>query len=183
MSDYKRKTRLAAVAALSDSTTGFNAKLGALGQSYGIQPFSLEFALPSRNVVYGFLTPDEVEVSQITDYPAAVIYSNESVDEKRLKPATFSGFVNLVIDLYFAFQKLDAPDYGVNQPDFDGDFEKWLDAAEDAMVSCLKEGRTIMQPLGVNYVNYRADRDPIQSLGDGHFQKLTFTLGFEVHVS
>jgi hypothetical protein len=169
---------------MSDGTTGFNASLATIGLSYGFQPFALEFSLPSKNVVYGYLDPEEVEVSQIFEFPGCIIYSSESVDEKQLKPATFSGFVNQFIVMYLRYRKFDDVDLMVNQPDFDGDFEKFPDGVEDAMSAAIKTqaGRAIMAPYNVNLVEYRADRGPIQSLGDGHVQILTFTLGMVVHV-
>ncbi len=182
MADYKRKCRVAVVAALSDSATGFNAQLGGISQDYGIAPFFLEFTLPSRNVVYGYLDDEEVNVSQIFEFPGAIIYSTESINERRLKPARFSGFVNQYIVLYLRYRKLDDADIQANQPDFSGDLEKFPDAVEDAMNSSLEAGRAILAALGVNLENYRADRGPIQSFGDGHVQVLTFTLGMTVHV-
>jgi hypothetical protein len=182
MANYKRKCREALVACLADGTTGFNAQLAALGQSYGITPFALEFAKPSKNVVYGYMDDEEIQISQIFEFPGAVIYSTESVNERKIKPKTFSGFVNQFVVMYLRYRKYEDDDLMVNQPDFDGDFEKFPDAVEDAMNSALEHGRSIMANLGVNFENYRADRGPIQSLGDGHVQILTFTLGMVVHV-
>lgn len=179
MANYRKLTRDALVAALSDATVGFNAQLGSLGQTYGIMPFALEFGDGSKNVVYGYLDDQEVDVSQIFEYPGAVIYTTEGIDENR--PNRSKYFVAAVISLYLRYRQLDDPDTQANLPDFSNNFEKWPDACEDAMSSALYAGRSIMGPLGVNYTNYRADRAPVVNYGDGHVQKLTFTLGFEVH--
>lgn len=181
MADYKKKCREALVSCLSDGTTGFNAQLAGLGAEYGIIPFSLEFTSPSKNVVYGYLDDEEIQISQIFEFPGAVIYSTESVNERKIKGYRFSGFVNEFIVMYLRYRKYDDADLMVNQPNFDGNFEKFADAVEHAMNSALEDGRSIMAGLGVNYENYRADRGPIQSLGDGHVQILTFTLGMVVH--
>lgn len=182
MANYKKKCRDALVSALSNGTSGFNAQLGSIAASYGIMAFSLEFGSGSKNVVYGYLDDQEVNVSQIFEFPGAIIYSTESINERKLKPARFSGFVNQFIVFYLRYRKYDDDDLMVNQPDFDGDYEKFADAVEDAMNEALEDGRPILSALNVNIENYRADRGPIQSLGDGHVQVLTFTLGMVVHI-
>lgn len=182
MANYKKQCRDALVASLADGTSGFNAVLAGIAPSYGINAFTLQFSLPSPNVVFGYLDDEEVQVSQIFEFPGAIIYSTESVNERSLKPARFSGFVNQYIVFYLRYRKFDDEDLMVNQPDFDGDFEKFPDAVEDAINSALESGRSIMAGYRVNMENYRADRGPIQSLGDGHVQVLTFTLGMVVHV-
>lgn len=181
MANYRKVTRDALVSALADDTTGFNAQLASIGQEYGISPFALEFTSPaSKNVVYGYLDDQEVDVSSIFEFPGAVIYTTEGVDENR--PNRSKYFVAGVISLYLRYQQLDAPDTQTNLPDFSNDFEKWPDACEDAMTAALYAGRGAMSTGGVNFTQYRADRSPVVNLGDGHTQKLTFTLGFEVHI-
>lgn len=183
MANHTRKTRLALVAALSDATTGFNANLATIAAEYEIQPFELDFGPQSRNVVFGLLDEDSVDVSTICQYPGAVIYFFESVAENKMKGATFSGFIAGSVALYIRLRALDDENVSSNQPDFSNNFEKWAEACEDAMSSAIKEGRRIMSPIwGVSQTQYRCDRDPIIHTGDGHIQKITFTLGFEVHV-
>jgi hypothetical protein len=182
VANYKKKCRDALVAALSDGTNGFNAKLGAIAASYDIPLFSLEFGAESKNVAFGYLDPEEVDVSRIFEFPGAVIYSTESVNENKIKFSKFSGFVNAYVVFYLRYRALDDPDTGSNQPTFGNDMEKYPDAVEDAMNEALHAGRSTMCQLGVLYEDYRADRDPVQTFGDGHVQILTFTLGMVVHV-
>jgi hypothetical protein len=184
MANYKSICRTALIAALSDGTSGFNAALANLGPTYGIQPFYLEFALPSKNVVYGFLTPEDVDISEIWEYPGAVIYSTESVEEHRIKPAVFSGFVDEHIDIYCVQRSIIGQNTGSNQPDFDGNYEKLPDAIEDAMSEAIKRpaGRAITAAYGVNNVEYKVTRDPIEPVGDGYIQRVAFTLGMVVTV-
>ncbi len=184
MADYKRVCRTALVAALSDGTSGFNANLSSIGQSYGIQPFFLEFNLPSKNVVYGFLDPDDVDISEIWEYPGAIIYSTESLEEHRAKYSIFSGFVDEHVDFYLRQRKFEDQNSGSNQPDFDGDYEKLADAIEDAFSEAVKRqpGRAIMAAYGVNNVEYKVVRDPIQPPGDGYLQRIAFTLGMVVTI-
>lgn len=180
MFNYRKKTRDALVSALSDATNGFNAQIGAIAAEYGITAFELNFGADSRNVIYGYLEDDEVAISRIEEFPGAVIYTTEAIDENRPNRSKF--FVAGQIAIYNRLRLLDDVDSGANQPDFSNDYEKWPDAFEHAMAEALHAGRSIMGPLGVNYTLYRADRDPITSTGDGHIQRLTFTLGFEVHL-
>ena len=182
MAGYKKRVRDAMVAALSNGTTGFNAALGAIASTYDIPPFALDFGADSANVVYGYLDPEEVEVSRVFEFPGLIMYSTESVDEHALKPAKFSGFVNTYLVFYLRYRELDDIVNSGNMPDHGSNFEKYADAVEDAVNEALYNGRSIMAALGVNYIEYRADRDPIQTLGDGHVQILTLTLGTTVHV-
>lgn len=181
--NYRKLVRDALQTVLGDGTNGFNAQLAAAAATYGIQPWTLDFASrPSRTVVWGYLDDAEFDVSTLVDFPGAVIYSVEAVDERNRKPAEFSGFVTFVIRAYLRFRALDDIDTGANQPDFDGDFEKWADATEHAILAALRAGRATFQQSGCNHSEYRADRDSIISTGDGSIQIVNFTLGFEVTV-
>ena len=138
MANYRKKTRDALVLALDNATTGFNTQLDAIQAEYGIQAFELDFALGSRNVIYGYLEDDETAVSQITDFPAAVIYTTEGVDENRKNRNGY--FVAGQIAVYIRLRLLDDVDNGSNQPDFTTDYEKWPDAIEHAMSTNLDQG-------------------------------------------
>jgi len=182
MANYRKATRDALVAALSDASTGFNAKLAALSSSYGVQPFALEFGAASKNVVYGYMDDEEIDVSQIFEFPGAVICTTFAEDKHRIVGKTFSGTVGAAVVIYLRYQQLDAPNYGSNQPDFSNDFEKYADAVADAFSSALKDGRTLFRASNVLPSQYREDRSPVVNLGDGHTQTITFSLEFEVHV-
>jgi hypothetical protein len=182
MSNYRKATRDALVAALSDDTTGFNAQLASLGQTYGIQPFALEWGDGSKNVTYGYLDEEEVDVSQIIEFPGAVICTTFAEDKRRIVGKTFSGTVGAAVVLHLKYQQLDAPQYGTNQPDFSNDVDKYADAVADALSSALKDGRGLFAGTNVLPSKYREDRSPIRSTGDGHTQTITFSLEFEVHV-
>lgn len=182
MANYRKVTRDALVAALSDGTTGFNAQLGSLSSTYGITSFSLEFGANSKNVAYGYLDDEEVDVSQIFEFPGAVICTTFAEDKHKIVGKTFSGTVGAAVVMYLRYQQLDAPNYGSNQPDFSNDFDKYADAVADAFSTALKEGRAHFRASNVLHSQYREDRSPVQNLGDGHTQTITFSLEFEVHV-
>jgi hypothetical protein len=177
MPDYRKRALDAVKAVLSDGTTGFNAQLGAISMAYGITAFDLEFDIPSENVVYGFLDDEEVAVSQIIKFPGAVVYTSEAVDERRIINRAFSGFVAAHINIYIRLRALDDPNISYNQPDFDGDFEKWPNAISHAICAAWREGRSLMASSNILQDGYREDRDPVQSLGDGHVQVVRFTFG------
>lgn len=182
MANYRKATRDALVAALSDGTTGFNAQLAGIGQTYGIQPFALDWSPNSKNVVYGYLDDEEIDISAIVEFPGAIICTTFAEDRHRIVGKTFSGTVGAAVIMTLRFQQLDAPNYGTNQPDFSSDCEKYADAVADAFSSAMKDGRNLFRSSNVLPSAYREDRSPITSLGDGHSQTITFSLEFEVHV-
>lgn len=181
MANYRKLVRYAIADVLASPTTGFNYQLAALASTYGIEPWEFDFGRHSRNVIYGFLDDEGIDVSGIFNFPGLVICTTEAIDEKKIRNMKFSGFVGVTIGAYLRLQALDAEDMVVNRPDFDGDLEKWADATEDALQEALYAGRGAFQTAGCNYTLFRSDRSPIVARGDGHTQSLTFQLGFEVH--
>lgn len=182
VTDYRRRVLNALVAALSDQTTGFNAALAGIATTYDIAAYEIGWSLPSDNCVYGQFDEVGARVAQLRNFPGAIIYTTTALKENRVKFTTFSGLVVAVIDLIIRLRSLDDANQFVNQPDFGGDFEKHPDAAEDAMLSALTAGRTTMSASSVNWTEYKTSRSPVVETGDGHIQRLTFTLGFEVHI-
>lgn len=177
--DYRRRTLNAFLSAMK---SGFNSAHQAVTSSYGVPDLDFEWLLPSRNVVLGQLDDASARVSQIIDYPGAIIYTTEALRSNRVKFAQFSGPVILVCDMILRYRLLDDPLSSSNRPDFEGDFEKYPDAAEDAMLSALTSSSSIFQSAGVNWTQYKTDRSPVVETGDGHIQRVTFTLQFEVHI-
>jgi hypothetical protein len=120
----------------------------------------------------------------LIEFPGAIIYTSEAVKENKVKFSQFSGFVAAHVTFYIRLRKLDDVNIAVNQPDFTSDYEKWPDAVEDAMndALCSQASRAIFTAAGVTQGAYRVERQPILSLGDGHVQRIDFTLGFEVHL-
>lgn len=183
MANFRKLTRDSLVnLALADADEGFNAQLAAIAETYGITPFLLDFGAESPNVVYGALDEEGVRISRIFEFPGAVISTVEAVNERRVRGARFSGFVSASIAIYLRMRVIDDFNIGANQPNFGGDWESLPDAVEDAMHEALHQGRGAMSAAGVNYSEYRSDRDLITETGDGYMQKITFTLGFEVTV-
>jgi len=184
MANFRKLTRDSLVnLALADADTGFNAQLASMATSYGIIPFTLDFGAESANVVYGSIDDEGVRVSRIFEFPGAVIFTTEAVNERRVRGARFSGFVAAAIAVYLRMRSVEDPNLGANQPNLNGDWESLPDAVEDAMHEALHQGRGAMSAAGVNFSEYRSDRDLIVETGDGYVQKITFTLGFEVTVA
>ena len=182
MPSYAESTRLALVAVLSHSTTGFNAQLAEVVASYGIVPFELDFTDQSRNVIYGYLDDEEIDVSTICEFPGANIHMLEAVDEKAIIGRTFSGFVAMAVNFYIRLRKIDDANLFSNQPDFSNNYEKWPNAVGEAMFACLKDGRSLFRDNNVTHTATKETREAIRNYGDGHVQKITFTAGFKVHV-
>ena len=180
--NYRRRVLDGLVNVLGDTTTGFNAQLGAIAQIYDISPYEITWTLPSPNCVYGQLDDLGARVSQLISFPGAILYTTTALKENRVKFSTFSGLVIAIVDMVLRFRAKDDADTVANQPDFSGDYEKHPDAAEDAMLAALTAGRHILSAQSVNWTEYKTSRSPVIDTGDGHIQRVTFTLGFEVHI-
>jgi hypothetical protein len=185
MPNYKKRVRDALKAVLSDATVGFNVKLAALEVTYNIQPFSIDFdETQSLNFLTGFITEDSIEMSDVIQFPALVMYTSRALDDKKMMTTKFSGQVVAHLDFYLRFRALTDPQHTENTFEQRRDYEALPDAVEDAVKEMLVAGRSIFNPThGVNQIDYEVNREPIQLAGDGYTQRVAFTLGFEVHVS
>lgn len=171
----RKLIRDAAVSRLSDATTGFNAAIAALASAYEITAFTINWAAGSGSFVQMFLNPDQLDTSQILEYPALALYTStarESTgDGNRITGAHFSGIIHLHLDFYIKF---------IDEIEVD-DTESIADAIEDAVLSVLHTP-TAAWPANVTYNgDFEAPRESMVQLGDGYEMRVPFILTFEVH--
>lgn len=168
----RKRIRDAAVGALSDVVTGFNARLAALATDYGITPFVIDFGPTSRNFLQSYLSPDQVDFSNVATYPAMVVYTASSENTNIEKFRLFSGQVELYIDVYLRYrQSLESRDT-----------ESIADAVEDALTQILNDP-LMPWPATVAYNGgFRSPREPLALLGDGYEQRIPVQLLFEVNI-
>lgn len=161
--------------ALTHGTTGLNAKFAAASGSYGLAPnLDFHWAPETRQLFIGFIEPDQLELSQISEFPAVILYTTSSENKLLEMPTKFSGPITAHIDVYLRFDVL----RNSGGPEHD-DTEKWANAVEDALIEALYAYTA--WPGGVMFLReFRCDRDPVTLLGDGWAQRLPFEIPFEV---
>lgn len=180
--NYRRRVLDGLIDVLADATNGFNAKLAAVAEDYGITPYEIGWRLPSDNCVYGQMDELGARVSQLITFPGAIVYTTSALKENKVKFCQFSGLVVAQIDFIIRLRLIDDPDNGANIPDGSGDYEKHADAVEDAMLAALTAGSALFAAQATNWTQYKTVRSSVVETGDGHIQRVTFTLGFEVHI-
>lgn len=155
---YRKRIRDAAVALLAAS---FNTKLQALAIDYGIVPFEIDWTSDdSRSFAQCFIEPDQVEASQILDFPGVTIYTTEAEDTGEPRGVPFYGAVILAIDFYVRLR------LGVER-----NTEDLMDAVEDAVMSILNDPAVTWPPGVLFGRKTKAARNSVQPLSDG-FQQL-----------
>lgn len=161
--------------ALAHQTTGFNSKFAALAGAYGLAPaLSIHWDPLSRQVFQGFIGADLLDLSQIADFPAVVIYTSRAENQLLTMPTKFSGTITGHADFYLRFD-LDRNSGGPERDDTDS----WSDAVEDAVIEALHAYTGWSG--GVAFLReFRCERDPVVLLGDGWAQRLPFEIFFEV---
>lgn len=176
--NIRKDIRVAMVAALADSTLGFNARLAAVAGEYAIQPFELDFGPDSYNFLQAFYgVPEDVELSAIRQWPAMVLYTTNATRNGQQKSVGFSGSVQAHIDIYLRYRLRDETVVDIETRDP----ESIADAVEDALLSVFQR-RGLAWPTGCTYNgDINCDRDPVVLYGDGYLQRLATQLKFEVN--
>jgi len=184
MPNIYKAIRDAMVSCLADGTTGFNAQLDDIASAYGITSFAIDWTSDSRNFVQAYLDPEMLDVSRVCEFPAAVLYLAEAVNERREKYRSFSGQVLGHLDFYLRYRLLKDPQTAGNDtPPSNDDYESAADAVADAAMESFIDGAATLRAAGALWSKeYRIDRDPVQLFGDGHGQRIAITLGFDRHI-
>lgn len=170
MASISKRVRSALFARLSRV---FNDRLQALSADYGVQPFTIDFnAVPkSSSFFFGRLDPVDIEESSVFRYPFMCVYTRQSANQTRQKPATFSGVVNAGVDIHLTWLQSAA-----NQ-----DFETLADCVEETVIGIMNDLTTQNWGQGIIYSGQiGCDRGMVTTGAKNWRQKLTFTMVFEV---
>jgi hypothetical protein len=94
-------------ALLSDGTAGFNTTLATISESYGIDPYTINFDGTARNKNFftGYYGPKVLDETSNFKYPVACLYTIKSQNNNQEKFRTFSGSLMLGFDVYLSFAK------------------------------------------------------------------------------
>ena len=167
--NYRKVTRDAVRTALSAAVTGFNAQLAAIAAAYSIVPYTIDWAAESRQTFQGYISPEQIDVSQIVEYPAVVLYTSDAINENFEKGHRFGGQVQAHMDWYLRFKT------GIEVDDV----ESILDATEDAALEAINDYSA--WPANVIYNRqFQVSRDAISLLGEGWEQRIAVQMLFHV---
>lgn len=167
---YRKVVRDAVLGFLA---ANFNNALSGMGGIYGITPFELDFSDSSTNFAVSHIDPAKIERCQLTDFPAACLYTSEVQANGDVHAIQFSGKLMAHLDLYVRDRE---GAEGFNTEDL-------FDAIEDAAVSVLNN-RSNHWPAGVIYSRMlNMNRETLIPLGDGFATRIPITMAFEVYVS
>jgi hypothetical protein len=179
MSSERAIVRASIISALSDASAGISARYDSIRGEFGLPEIEpLDFGEDSRNVLQCYVAnANDVDISQVADYPALAIYTSAVSNRNIEKGRAFSGAVTAHVDIYLRHQarrgELDGAPIG--------DIERYADAIEAAMLRCLS--CYLGWPSGVVYNNeFSVSREPVLALGDGWQQRIAAEFYFEVHL-
>lgn len=174
MPQISKYVRDALKAHLSDSNTGFNARLGVIAPDYGIDPWEVDWSDTSTNFIFGQVDPQAFEESSVFTYPLVTIDTVRSQNTNAIKFHTFSGPVIAVIQVHHSW-----PDESVI-----ADFASFVDATEDAVIACLNDrDQQVWAPNLAWGGQVAAQRGAIRMGGLGWLQSLTITCQFALNAS
>lgn len=156
---------------LAAPRTGFNARLSAIADDYGIEPWEVDWSNTSSNFLFGRIAPQPVEESSVLTYPLTTIDVVRAQDTRRVLFATFAGLVTAAIDVHHSW-----PDQSVI-----ADFASLVDATEDAMISVLNDTEDQTWPDGILWGGkVTVQRNSVIAGGYGWLQTETFLCAFEL---
>lgn len=176
MPNISKYVREAVRTQLADATVGYNARLESVAESYGIEDVKdkrINFAKDSTNFLFGRISPDALEQSSVLTYPLMTIASVRCQNTNRVKFATFSGGVQVVIEVHHSW-----PDSAVI-----GDFDSEVDATEDVVIACLNAQNAQAWPPNLGWNGQvAATRSGIRMGGYGWLMTIQFLCTFELNV-
>jgi Tfp pilus assembly major pilin PilA len=171
--------RRGVLAALSDPTGGINEIYGVLAAENGLdQAVKFDFEPGSENVVCTFVSSaNDVDISQVAEYPALSIYTSDAKNANIEKSRSFSGLVTVHVDGWIRHQARRGSADGMP---FD-DTETVADVLEAAISKCITD--FVGWESGVVYNNeFQFTREPVLLIGDGWQQRIAGEFYIEVHV-
>ena len=171
MAKIRKTLRDSLISVLGNPSNGFNPTLAAIAADYGITPFAIDWTTGSKNLFCGFLPAGQIEISEIAEYPAFVVYTSNAENRHTNKPKTFSGPVVAHVDVYVKFTT------GAEQHDT----ESVCEAIEDAIITCIERDSAAWPP-SVGYTGqYTGFWTPITLLSNGWERIIPIEMLFEVN--
>jgi hypothetical protein len=158
---------------LANETTGLNARIAALAEAYGIEPFEIDWTDTSTNFLFGRLDPALLEESSVFTYPFVTIDTARMSDVRRVKFSVFSGPVLGLIEVHHSWQ----------QESVIADFGALVNATADAVMNCLNDQSTQAWPGNLLW-NGRAEMlpGPLRMGGQGWLRTTQFICPFDLTV-
>jgi hypothetical protein len=166
---------------LGHETTGFNVQYASIRPTYGVPACDIDFGKYSNNLILGAVDPSDADLAQITSWPALIIATEECTLLNDKKFAEFSGEVVVLLDGYVRIRATDDPDRPASDVvDLSKNYEKHVNAFEDAIYRALRAGRSFFKSGNCNWVGFQSSRSQVAVVGDGFTQRTSIVLGFRV---
>jgi len=172
MPETRKKVREAAVSVLSNATTGFNARVAAKATAYGITAYTIDWSAGSGSFFQAYVEPEDIDLTQIKQWPAVNLYTVGSFHEGRVFGRAFSGTIGLRVDLFLKLRT------GVEAG---SEIERNFELAEDALITALRDDLTGIHAYGVSPLNqFDVPREAARLLGDGWLAAIPLLFPCEV---
>ncbi len=174
--------RNAVVAAMADTTYGFNAMLAAELTAASVigHGFTIDFGVNSANFLQSkYSSAGEVDLSAVRTWPAIAAYTNgfQPTQVEKFRQASGTLFFNVDIYLRFAFRDVGGSAFAMEG----SNTEDVADCVWGAMVEVFQR-RALTWPSGYSYAGYiTPNPDYVAQMADGYIQRLSFQLQFEVN--
>jgi hypothetical protein len=158
---------------LSDNTLGFNATLATICGSYGITPFTINFAPKSKNFFTGYYAPKDLVTTSNISFPLMCLYTIKSANNNQEKFHVFSGSVMIGLDTYIGFPSSAAP----------SDPETLVDAVEDTLYNLFNSPATqhLWTPVSYNG-DVQVNRGVLTKQGPNWLQLVRSMMTFDINV-
>jgi hypothetical protein len=185
MPQTRKLVRTAMRTALADADEGFNARLAEVAPTYGIDPFLIDWTLPSDSFIQSHVDRAGREVSKLVTGVTVAIYTSLSAQSREEVSKMGGGFVmQITAHLDFEVNFKGADGEGVEATE--DVTEEIADAIEDAVLLVLCDRNTSTgAALWEHPYFFKGDfacaRGPIVQEEDGYSQRLPFTFIYEVN--
>lgn len=156
---YRLRVRRKAVSLLSDVSSGFNPTFVAIAAVYGVTPFAIDWSISSRNFAQCFVAPENIEASQILDFPGVTVYTTDDEDQGEPRGVPYKGDLILSVDFYVRLRQ------GAER-----NTEDLMDAVDDSVISVINNPAVTWTPGILFSRRSKGTRNPLQPLSDGFHQ-------------
>lgn len=184
MPSISKRVRDAIHDQLADATIGFNAGFTAALVSYELNQSIIHWdagivwSSPSKNFLFGCVTPDWIDKIGTLEYPIVTVdtLASSTMTTRKVISATFSGPLTAIVDVHLSWET----------PDLVFDYASYGDAAEDAMFACINSLSPMLSSRATHMAyngRMKCSRSPIAPGGFDTRQTLSFAIDVEVHTN